>query len=71
MYYYTSKVWPCIVLTTLCKTRQVYNGPPVVKFIPAMLSVYWYLLGEKNNQQKYLGITYSGEKKYLGRKKFS
>ena len=38
----------CLLMVnqTLCKTRQVYNETQVVKFIPAILSVYQYTLGK-------------------------
>ena len=40
-------------------TRQVYNGPRVVKFIPAILSVYQYFLGKTKFWSKnYLDKTF-------------
>ena len=52
------------------KTRQVYNGPRVVEFIEAILSVYQYFLDEKFFNKKCLGEISFGPKIYILEKTF-
>ena len=42
--------------------RQVHNGPWIVKFITALLSVYQYSLGKKKLDQKNIWVKVFGSK---------